>query len=174
MNKLYGWIEKGLWASRLITFIGVASSLVLTLAMCTVAILDMVDLAQLAGGYLGASPDTRSSLRLAMVAQAVGIIDSFLIAAVTFLFGMGLYELFISKIDVGGEDQEMAERLLIVTSLDDLKSKVGKMIILILVVKFFQIAMDLKYLASTDLLALAVGTILMSGALYLTYQSGHR
>jgi uncharacterized membrane protein YqhA len=74
--------------------------------------------------------------------------------------------LFINKIDIA-EGSEFAKRLLLFHSLDDLKDRLAKVVLLILVVKFFQQALAQKYQNPQDLLYLAVGTLLVAVALRL-------
>jgi uncharacterized membrane protein YqhA len=62
-------------------------------------------------------------------------IDIYLIGIVMLLFSYGIYELFISKIDVGRkEDTEV--QLLTITSLDQLKDKILKVIVMVMIVGF--------------------------------------
>jgi uncharacterized membrane protein YqhA len=109
----------------------------------------------------------RAALAVDKLADIVGIIDGYLIAAILFIFALGLYELFVNKIDVI-EGSELGSRLLLIRNLDDLKDRLANMIVVILIVKFFQQALGLKYATPLDLLALAVGIVLLGAALYLT------
>jgi uncharacterized membrane protein YqhA len=60
-----------------------------------------------------------------------------------------------------------------VSSLDDLKSSLGKVILMILIVWFFEQSLIIEYHTALDLLYLGVGILLVSGALYLT-QAGQK
>jgi uncharacterized membrane protein YqhA len=73
----------------------------------------------------------------------------------------------VNKIDAA-EGSEFAERLLLIRSLDDLKNRLANVILLILIVKYFQAALNLKYETAADLLSLAIGVILIAGALFLS------
>ena len=94
------------------------------------------------------------------------ILDGYLISAILIVFSLGLYELFIGKLDAA-EGSETASRLLYVRSLDDLKNKVVKLILLILAIEFFQRALHPRYDSSLELLYLAGGVLLISAAFYL-------
>jgi len=63
----------------------------------------------------------RASLREESITHIVEVIDGFLLASVLLIFAMGLYELFISKIDAA-EDSETSGNVLHISSLDDLKN----------------------------------------------------
>jgi uncharacterized membrane protein YqhA len=88
------------------------------------------------------------------------------------IFALGLYELFIGKIEVI-ENSELASRLLLIRSLDDLKNRLAKVVFLILVVLYFERALEATVDSPLDLLYLAVGVFLIAAALYLTTRSEH-
>jgi len=90
------------------------------------------------------------------------------------IFALGLYELFISKIDVA-DNGNVAGNVLVIHSLDDLKSRLAKVILMILIVKFFENAISLTYNDALSLLYLSAGIALIGLALYLTHASegGH-
>jgi uncharacterized membrane protein YqhA len=56
---------------------------------------------------------------------------------VLIIFSFGIYELFISKIDIA-RSSEAYSTLLEISTLDDLKNKIIRVIIRVLVVSFFQ------------------------------------
>lgn len=93
-------------------------------------------------------------------------VDSSLLAAVLIIFALGLYELFIAVIDVSKDHP--FRRVLVIETLDDLKNKLATVIIMLLVVKFFERAQELKSTNYTDLLMLAGGVALLGAGLWLT------
>jgi uncharacterized membrane protein YqhA len=96
-------------------------------------------------------------------------IDYFLFATVLLIFSMGLYELFISEIDPASRRDKTRPNWLNVRSLDDLKSHMGKVIMMILIVNFFQQAFNITYSAPSDLLYLGGGILLVALSLFLTH-----
>ncbi len=64
----------------------------------------------------------------------VGAVDLALLASVLIIFALGLYELFIAEVN----RLEGSLNVLVVRSLNDLKTKLGQVILMILVVKFFE------------------------------------
>lgn len=92
----------------------------------------------------------------------VGAVDLALLAAVFLIFSLGLFELFIRRLDLP------LENVLSVESLADLKGKLGQVIVMILVVKFFEKAMAFKPEAALDFLLFAGGVALLAVALWLT------
>jgi uncharacterized membrane protein YqhA len=83
------------------------------------------------------------------------------------IFAMGLYELFIGKLKAA-ENSEVAQRLLVIRDLDDLKDRLAKIVLLILAMLFLEQALRLDIGSSADLLYLAAGVLLIAAALYLT------
>lgn len=96
-------------------------------------------------------------------------IDYFLFATVLLIFSMGLYELFISEIDPASRRNKTRPNWLNVRSLDDLKSHMGKVIMMILIVNFFQQAFKITYGAPSDLLYLGGSILLVACSLFLTH-----
>jgi uncharacterized membrane protein YqhA len=162
-------IEALLWSSRFLVIVPVVLSLVAAIAMLYMATADSIYLAGSLTGY--GSPHLssldREHLRDSAIASVAAILDGYLFGAVLIIFALGLYELFISKIDAA-EQSEVAPRLLLIRNLDDLKERLGKVIFLILVVRYFQFALQSELHTGIDLLMLAVGIALIALSLYLT------
>jgi len=111
--------------------------------------------------------EDHSALYVDLVASIAGVIDGYLFATIMLIFAMGLYELFISKIEVV-ENSELAQRILLIRSIDDLKDRLAKVIFLVLIVKYFEYALHGSYTTPLALLELAAGILLLAGALWLT------
>ena len=161
--------EAALWNSRLIVLVAVIGSLGLALVMFYVATMDVVSLIPHLGHYhdISLAPEARVALRGTIVSHVVEVVDGYLLAAIMLIFALGLYELFVSRIEIA-EGSEFAERLLLIRSLDDLKDRLAKVVLLILVVKFFEYAIALHIDRALDLLWLALGIALVSAALVLS------
>lgn len=169
MKSLEHIFESILWGSRLIILLPVVFGLLLAVGMFVVATVDALVLIGEMFSYMNPALDeaARATLRLDTISEVVAVVDGYLLAAIMVIFSLGLYELFVNKID-RAENSEFATRLLLIRNLDDLKDRLANVIMLILIVKFFQQALNLKYENPNDLLALAVGVILIAGALYLS------
>ncbi|WP_337869046.1 YqhA family protein [Meiothermus sp.] len=94
----------------------------------------------------------------------VGAVDLALLASVLIIFALGLYELFIAEIrrPEGG-----LNNVLVVKSLNDLKTKLGQVILMILIVKFFEKAQAFGPKAALDFLFYAGAVALLGAALWL-------
>lgn len=162
-------IESVLWNSRLVVLVPVLASMLLAFGAFIVTTVDVVVLLWGMISYLDSSlTDTaREALRIEVISEIVTVIDGYLLAAILLIFSLGLYELFINRIDQA-EGSEFAARLLLIRSLDDLKDRLANVILLIVIVKFFQQTLLLKFSTAADLLSLAIGIILIAGALFLS------
>jgi uncharacterized membrane protein YqhA len=167
MKALERIFERLLWNSRLFTLVAVVASIVVALVMLYVATTDVVFLLREVATYATLPADAREHLHLSIVAHVAEIVDGYLFAAILIIFALGLYELFISKIDAI-EASPVATRLLLIRSLDDLKDRLAKVVFLILIVRYFQYALDATIDAPIDLLYLAIGIALVAVSLYLT------
>jgi uncharacterized membrane protein YqhA len=166
-------IERLIWASRLSVVVAVFASIMIALGALFMATVDaayvLVGLIQYPLASLGA--EGRAALRAATITGIVKAIDGFLLASIMLIFAYGLYELFISRIDAAARS-ESAPRLLQVRSLDDLKNRLAKVVLLVLVIEFFQHALKMSYGSPSDLLALALGTLFVALALWLSSPKG--
>lgn len=84
-----------------------------------------------------------------IIAYIVSIIDLVLLSMIVLIFAWWIYELFIDGIDVKWKDKSKAQ-FLIIHDIDELKEKLWKVIILLLIVTVFRQIFDFKMEASTD------------------------
>jgi uncharacterized membrane protein YqhA len=68
--------------------------------------------------------------------KIISSIDLFLIGIVLLIFGFGVYELFVKEIDFA--KARFMESTLQIKNLDQLKNKIIKVIIIVLIVKYFE------------------------------------
>lgn len=120
--------------------------------------------------YAALPPIERSAARDEGVTTIVKSLDGFFICALLLIVAFDLYELFIGKIEAA-ETSEVGARLLKITSLEELKERVVKLVILILVIEFFQRLLRLSYDSALEIFYLAAAILLVSGGTYLI---GHR
>ena len=173
MKKLENYVETALWNSRLIVFAAVLISLASSLAMFYMATIDAVYMISHLADYPYLADDARIALRSTTITHVVELIDGYLLATVLLIFGLGLYELFISKIDQA-ENSENASKVLLIHSLDDLKARLAKVILMILIVKYFEFALDMHFQTPLDLLTFAAGISLIGLALYLSHAGDNK
>jgi uncharacterized membrane protein YqhA len=164
MTSIERAFQQFLWNARLIMVIPVLASLLSAVVILLLSALNTVALVQRMISYIGLSTTDQASQSNLILSDVIGVIDQYLIVVI---FADGLYELFIGKISVA-ESSPIGARLLVVKSLDDLKDRLVSVVLVILVVKFFQQALKMKYETPTDLLLLAGGIAAIGAALYLT------
>jgi uncharacterized membrane protein YqhA len=157
--------ERALWLSRLSVLSAVVVSVILGLGMFLVSTVDGALLAMQFADYAFVHPGSVEA-RVAIVSEVVEIVDGYLLGAILIIFALGLYELFVGRIDAI-EGSEIASRLLLIRTLDDLKARLTSVVIIILAVKFFQQALKIKYGSPLDLVQLAVAILLVAGAVWL-------
>ncbi len=160
--------EGALWGSRLIVLVAVVFGLLLALGAFYLATVDVFYFLGYLRDYadMGLATDDREELRASAITAIVKAVDGYLIAAILIIFALGLYELFVSKLDPA-ERSETIPRLLLIRSLDELKERIASLVLLVLVIEFFQRVLQLEYRNPLDLLYFATGVLLVSGALYL-------
>jgi len=168
MEKIF---ESFLWKSRLVVLAAVIISLVSSLAMFYMATIDSAYMISHLIEYPTLETAARLELRSETITHVVELIDGYLLAIVLLIFALGLYELFISKIDQA-EEAENASQVLVIHSLDDLKARLSKVIVMILIVKYFEHALKMGFNTPLDLLAFSGGIAFIGLALYLTHAAG--
>ncbi|NQY51335.1 MAG: YqhA family protein [Piscirickettsiaceae bacterium] len=165
--------ENALWNSRFIVIVSVIASLITSFAMFYMASVDAYFLVTHLGEYMSADlvGEARKNFRAVTVTHVVEVIDGYLLATVLLIFSLGLYELFISKIEQA--DSSETPSVLAIHSLDDLKTRLGRVIIMILIVNFFELAISMNFDGPLDLLSLAASIALIGLTLYLTHAEEH-
>lgn len=158
--------ENFLWSSRYLVLLAVVSSLLASLILFLIGTFDIVKLIiDLVNAGRGTGPAV--DLHGAVLGTIVGSIDIFLIAVVSLIFSFGLYELFISHIDAA--DTTESSNILDIGSLDVLKDKIGQVIIMALVVRFFQFVLALKMENISQMMLFAASVGILSLALFLMH-----
>ena len=172
MGSIEKYFEKLLWNSRHMVLVAVVASVLLSLLLFAITAIDVISLLSHSGEYISASGEERKLLKIEMVAHTVGAIDGFLLATILMIFSLGLCELFISDIDEAKKSGQ-SSKVLVINSLDDLKSKLAKVILMILVVTFFEVSLSMSFTDALDLVYFSLGILMVSLALYFGSKSSH-
>jgi len=168
IEKLF---ESGLWSSRFIVLLAVIFGLIGAITLFAVASFDVYDTAKyvLATYIIHAHPE---HFHEEVVGGIIGAVDLYLIGVVMLLFSFGLYELFISDIDIAKEDEERENKILAIHSLDQLKDKISKVIVMVLVVSFFQRVGHTTYTGALDMLYFALSITAVAVGLFFLGKVG--
>ncbi len=163
------FFEGTLWNTRFFVVLAVIFSMLGGIALFIVASVDILNVLKLVYNvYINhLHPE---GFHEKLVSDLIGAVDLYLIAIVLFLFGFGLYELFISQIDIA--KKSAASKILEIHSLDELKDKLAKVIIMVLMVGFFKRAMNTTYSNPIEMLSLASSILFLALAFYFMHKGG--
>ena len=164
--------ESLLWNSRFVVLFAVVASMIAAFAVFFIVTVDVIGIAEHALHYADASLSAaeRADIRSLTLTHVVEVVDGYLLATVLLIFSLGLYELFISDIDLA-RGKEMASKILVIESLDDLKNRLAKVILMILIVRIFEQAVRLKIATPMDLILLSGAAALIGLALFLSHKA---
>ena len=101
---------------------------------------------------------------LKIVSYIIGGIDYYLIGIVLLIFAFGIYELFISEIEIKHQDNSS---ILQSNSLEELKGKLVNVIVVALIVSLFKQMLNLGINQVTDVIYFAAAILLISISQYL-------
>ena len=170
-NILEALFEGTLWKSRLIVLVAVIFGMFGGIALFLVASYDIWEIMVEVYKFFFAHhhPENFHSL---IISGIIGAVDLYLIAVVMLLFSFGLYELFISKID-DAEESEVGSQILAIHSLDELKDKLGKVVVMVLIVSFFKKVINMEFATPLEMLYLAGSILALALALYYMHKGNH-
>ncbi|MEA3288777.1 MAG: YqhA family protein [Campylobacterota bacterium] len=163
--------EGAIWRSRFIVILAVVFGLLGAVVLFVVASMDIFGVAAYTFNTIisGAHPD---KFHEDIVAGIIGAVDLYLIAVVMFIFSFGIYELFISEIDEACG--EKSSKILAIHSLDQLKDKIAKVIVMVLVVNFFQRVLHTEFATPLEMLYFALSIAALAVGLYFLGKVGKK
>lgn len=166
-EKLFG---NTLWNSRFIVILAVIFGFMGAVILFFVASIDVINVAKFIFITFieGNHPE---HFHEDIVSGIIGAVDLYLIAVVLLIFSFGIYELFISKINAACTPEE-CNSILNISSLDQLKDKIAKVIIMVLVVNYFQRVLHTSYQTPLELLYFALAIVALAVGLYFTGKVG--
>lgn len=161
--------EGVIWRSRFVVILSVIFGLLGAIVLFIIASLDIYSISAFAikSLLLGLHPP---KLHENLVSTIIGAVDLYLIAVVLFIFAFGLYELFISEIDEASGDGKTS-KIFEIKSLDQLKDKIAKVIVMVLVVSFFQKVLHTEYQGAKELLYFALSILALAMGLYFLHKN---
>lgn len=172
LEKLF---SNSLWQSRFIVLLAVIFGFLGAVLLFIVASMDIIEVTLFVYNTIvtGAHPE---HFHEDIVAGIIGAVDLYLMAIVMLIFSFGIYELFISKIEAAcdDEDSENCNNILAISSLDQLKDKIAKVIIMVLVVNYFQRVLHTNYESPLELLYFALAITALSVGLYFLGKVGKK
>ena len=166
------FFESAMWQTRLFVLFAVVFGLLGSIVLFIVASMDIFEVLKYTINVYsnGLHPE---KFHEEIVSKIIGAVDLYLIAVVMLIFSFGIYELFISKIDAAcNESNENCSTILAIHSLDQLKDKIAKVIIMVLVVNYFQRVLHTTYQSPLELLYFALAITALAVGLYFLGKVG--
>jgi uncharacterized membrane protein YqhA len=166
------FFENAMWQTRLFVLFAVVFGLLGSIVLFIVASVDIFEVLKYTINVYsnGLHPE---KFHEEIVSKIIGAVDLYLIAVVMLIFSFGIYELFISKIDAAcNEENENCSTILAIHSLDQLKDKIAKVIIMVLVVNYFQRVLHTTYQTPLELLYFALAITALAVGLYFLGKVG--
>lgn len=163
--------EGTLWSSRFIIILAVIFGIIGAVVLFSIASIDVFETAK----YTLTTYSTHAHpvhFHEEVVGGIIGAVDLYLIGVVLLLFSFGLYELFISEIDIAKDANGQENKLLAIHSLDQLKDKISKVIVMVLVVGFFQKVGHTEYNGALEMLYFALSITAVAVGLYFLGKVG--
>jgi len=163
--------ESILWNGRLFVLLAVIFSMVGSIILFIVASVDIYGVAAKTVMVFVANAHPEDFHQM-VVGGIIGAVDLYLMAVVMLIFSFGLYELFISEIDQAKNTG--ASKVLEIHSLDQLKDKLAKVIMMVLVVSFFQRVLYTEYNGALEMLYFAGSITALALGLYFMNKGGKK
>jgi len=163
--------EGSLWRSRIIAILAVIFGMVGAIILFLVASYDVYEMAVVTFKFFFAHYHPENFHEI-LIGGIIGAVDLYLIAVVLLIFSFGIYELFISEID-DAENSEIGSKILAIHSLDELKDKLGKVVVMVLIVSFFKKVMHMSFETPLEMLYLAGSILALALALYYMHKGAH-
>ncbi len=169
-NHLRNFFERILLSSNAFTILPVIFGLLGAIVLFIIASYDIFVVLITVYDYFfaGVHPENFHS---EVVGEVVGAIDLYLMALVLYIFSFGIYELFISEISILKDSKR--SKVIEVHSLDELKDKLGKVIIMVLIVNFFQRVLHADFSTPLEMMYLALSVLALCLGLYFLHKGEH-
>jgi|SRR5450759_5382582 uncharacterized protein (TIGR00645 family) len=173
----HGWVEEvfetALFSCRFLVLIPVIGILAASIVMFFKGCIEVVQgIRAFQIGLISFRPTPLDDKNV--ILSFIPAVDNYLFATILLIISMGLYELFISEIDPRSRKEKTRPTWLRVNDLDDLTSRIGEVVIMILIVNFFKLSFSMTYERPVDLLILGGGVLLISGSLVVAHHVSAR
>ncbi len=163
-RKLELTFESLIWNFRFFILIPVIFSLLSALRLILIGTVDIW-----AGLTLTLNTQhPEGEMTIKTVTYIIGGVDYYLIGIVLLIFAFGIYELFISEIEIKHQDDSS---ILQSASLEELKGKLVNVIVVALIVSLFKQMLNIEISKLSDIIYIALAILLISISQYLLHLS---
>lgn len=163
-SKLELFFETFIWNFRFFIIIPVIFSLLSALRLIVIGTVDILAGLRLAIDY----QNPEGEMTIKTVTYIIGGVDYYLIGIVLLIFAFGIYELFISEIEIKHQDDSS---ILQSASLEELKGKLVNVIVVALIVSLFKQMISIQIGKLSDIIHIALAILLISISQYLLHLS---
>ena len=164
LRKIELFFEALIWNFRFFILIPVIFSLLSALRLILIGTVDIW-----AGLTLAIdSENPEGTTTIQTVSYIIGGVDYYLIGIVLLIFAFGIYELFISEIEIKHQDDSS---ILQSHSLEDLKGKLVNVIVVALIVSLFKQMLSIEIGKLSDIIYISLAILLISISQYLLHLS---
>ena len=160
-NLLEQLFENLLWKSRLIILLAVVFGVLASAALFLTGSFEIWHTITHIISLENHEPDYSK-----LLIGIIGAIDLYLIGIVLLIFSFGIYELFISEIDPARSEEKREHNILEISSLDELKNKLLKVIIMVLIVTFFKTVLSASFQTPLEILCFAIAILAVAVCSY--------
>lgn len=157
-------LGRGLWQARLIITVASLASMLLALGALWMTLVDLWRFFSTLLDYSGLEGAAAATARTELITDIVKVLDGFLLCAILVISSLGIFELFVGPVGAG----EKRAQLLRVHDLDDLKERVARLVLLILMIELFGYALRIPYKTPLELMMLAGVVLLVALSIFLT------
>ncbi len=165
-TMIKNFFEKTLLSSRAFVLLPVIFGMLSSIILFVVATIDIVlMISKLWATWMKHAQ--MGDIHALIVGEIIGAVDLYLIAIVLLIFSFGLYELFIAE--VNGKDKNVPS-ILAIQSLDELKDKLAKVIVMVLVVSYFRRVFYIQYNGPLEMMYFALSITALSVGVYLLHK----
>ena len=160
-NQVEKFFEKSLWSLRYAVLLGVIFSALSAIVLFFLGSMEVMEIIIKAISINSSGHLSHEEVLIGII----GAIDSYLIGLVLLIFSFGTYELFISQLEIARKCGNFTS-ILEVKNLDDLKNKIIKVIIMVLIVNFFQKILSLDMVDAVDMISMSVSICVICIGVY--------
>ncbi|MBN2000203.1 YqhA family protein [candidate division KSB1 bacterium] len=161
-------LESFLWNFRIIIILGVIGLLAGSAVVFVMGLLETVYLCRNFIIHLVHEGLYFEVFSNEVIVVIITIVDDFLLGIVLLIFGLGIYDLFISHIEPAERQNDVRPDWLIFGSLEEFKNVLGKVIMMILIINFLRFVVGTDFVTSKDILFLGLSIAAIAAALRLS------
>jgi uncharacterized protein (TIGR00645 family) len=160
------FFERGLWATRYVVILAVIFSVLSAISLFIIGSYEIMETLLHDNPWTTSDHHSHSQI----LSTIIGAVDLYLIGVVLLIFAFGIYELFVSKIDIARRNTDVT--ILEVENIDELKNKIIKVIIMVLIVSFFERVLNMSYETPLEMMYFAISIFALAFGVYLLNKKG--